>query len=403
MDPYEGEVSSGAIEYEPVSVKDVLVEMKDTAELLIDLSFSAVLHQSEPIAREVLRLEEQMDRLEMRGQMSLMLAARNPSEVEALAPVMGILTAADLISDASGDIAKIVLEDIGLPEALRAGLPAAMETLVRATVEPDSAYAGQTLVDIDLESQTGVRVIAIRRGTDWVLNPGPETTLESGDVTLLRGHETGIESVVETLSGQAYTPPPRPELIDEDLERAVNTIVHMKDLSELAVDLAYSSVLFDNAELAEEVRQLEVEVDALKSRFQAWTLTAAADAEDPVLLRGMLHLAASTEMISDAAVDIAEGVLRDIDTHQVVQLAVQESDEIITRIVVEPGSALEGVSIEGGVPATDVTMTALAIRRPESGWILLGQTDDTVRGGDILVAKGTRTSAAELEALTTAD
>ena len=38
------EPASGDVEYEPRSVKEVLAEMKDTAELLIDLSFSAVLH-----------------------------------------------------------------------------------------------------------------------------------------------------------------------------------------------------------------------------------------------------------------------------------------------------------------------------------------------------------------------
>ena len=33
----------GDVEYEPVSVVELLAEMKDTAELLIDLSYSSVL------------------------------------------------------------------------------------------------------------------------------------------------------------------------------------------------------------------------------------------------------------------------------------------------------------------------------------------------------------------------
>ena len=402
MDPFEGEVSSGAIEYEPVSVKDVLVEMKDTAELLIDLSYSAVLHDSEALAQEVVRLEERMDRLEMRANMSLMLAARSPADAEALAPVMGIVTAADLISDAAGDIAKVVLEDIGLPAELRTALPAAIETLVRAAVAPDSPVVGRTLEEIDMESLTGVRVIAIRRGEDWRLNPGPESVLEAEDVVLLRGPDPGIDEVVEELTGEPPTARESTPVEADDLERAVRTIVHMKDLSELAVDLAYSSVLFDNTALAEEVRRLEVEVDALKSRLQAWTLTAAAETDDPVTLRGLLHLAASTEVISDAAVDIAEGVLRDIDTHQVVQLAVSESDEVIVRVEVEPESTLEGVSIEDGVPETDATLSCLAIRRPEEGWLLLGDTGTTLEAGDVLLAKGTRTAGAAFESLSTA-
>ena len=143
MDLPAGEASSTPVEYEPVSVKDLLVEMKDTAELLIDLAYSAVLHRNEELAAEVLRLEHKMDVLEIRAQMSLLMAARSPSDAEALAPVLSIVTATDQISDAAGDIAKIVLEDIGLPEAMRAALPEAVETLVRATVVGESQLAGQ--------------------------------------------------------------------------------------------------------------------------------------------------------------------------------------------------------------------------------------------------------------------
>jgi uncharacterized protein with PhoU and TrkA domain len=399
MDPLEDEVSPASIEYEPVSVKDVLVEMKDTAELLIDLSYSAVLHRNEDLANEVLRLERQMDVLEMRARMGLMMATRNPSEAEQLAPVLGIVAATGTISDAAGDIAKIVLEEMGLPEAMRAALPEAAEVLVRGVVDPDSSYADRTLEDIDLESETGVRVIALRRGDDWLLNPGPETTVASDDVAFLRGPDTAIEEVYETITGAVYEVPAVEAPDIDDLERAVDTIVHMKNLSELAIDLAYSSVLFDSEGLAEEVRNLEIEVDAMQSRFEAWTLRAAADAEDPVTLRGLIRLGTSTEVISDAAVDLSEGVLRRLEVHPVVQMAVEESDEIITRVEVESGSPLDGTGITAGVPDTESTMSVIAIRRPDEGWLLVGDADAEIRGGDVLISKGTRTAAEAFDEL----
>ncbi|WP_254762729.1 potassium channel family protein [Natrinema marinum] len=402
MDPLEGETSSAPIEYEPVSVKDVLVEMKDTAELLIDLSYSAVLHRSEELATEVLRLEERMDVLEMRARMSLLMAARKPADAEQLAPVLGIVGAADGISDAAGDIAKIVLEDMGLPEAMRAALPDAAGTLVRGVVAANSPYAGRTLKDIDLESETGVRAIALRRGSDWLLNPGPNTRVEADDVALLRGPDTAIGDVYETLTGDGYEAPTAEAPDIDDLERAVDTIIHMKDFSELAVDLAYSSVLFDSEELAEEVRNLEVEVDAMQSRFEAWTLRAAADAADPVVLRGLIQLGSSTERISDTAIEISEGVLRDIDVHPVVQAAVQESDEIITRVAVEEGSELDGTAVTAGVPDAESTMSVIAIRRPSEGWLLVADADAELRGGDVLISKGTRTAAAAFRELAAA-
>lgn len=399
MDPFEDDTPSTPIKYEPVSAKDVLVEMKDTAELLIDLSYSAVLHGNEALAQEVIRLEHRMDVLEMRARMSLLMAARNPEDAEQLAPVLGIITATDSISDAAGDIAQTVFDEVGLPEAIRAALPEAVETLVRGTVAPASSYAGRTLNDLDLESETGVRVIALRRGDDWLLNPGPDTTIEANDVAFLRGPDVGMDEAYETLTETAYEAPEAPTPEIDDLERAVDSIVHMKNLSELAVDLAYSSALFDSEALAEEVGNLEVEVDALQSRFEAWTLQAAADTDDPVALRGLIRIGSASEMISDAAVEISEGVLRDIDVHPVVQLAVQESDELLTRVEVESGSRLDGVQVQEGVPDTDTTMTVLAIRRPDDEWLLVADSDATIQAGDVLITKGTRTAAEEFQTL----
>lgn len=399
MDISESDELTTPVEYEPVNVKDVLIEMKDTAELLIDLSYSAVLHQSDEIAAEVLRLEHQMDVLELRAQMGLLMAARSPSDAERLAPVLGIVTAADQISDAAGDIAKIVLEDIGLPEAMRAALPDAVESLLRGEVAADSAFAGRTLGEIDLESQTGIRVIALRRGDDWLLNPGPETSVRAGDVALLRGPEAEIGPVYETLTGESHDRDPPDTEVTDELERSVDAIIQMKNLSELAVDLAYSSVLFDDEELAEEVSNIEIEVDNLESRFEAWVLQAAADAADPVRLRGLIHLGTSTESISDAALDISEGVLRDIDVHPVVQMAVQESDEILTRAEITDGSTLDGTAVTGGVSETDAAISVIAIRRPNEGWLLVADSDAEFRGGDIVIAKGTRSTAEEFRTL----
>jgi len=387
---------AGRVEYEPASVKDLLAEMKDTAELLIDLSYSAVLHRSDGIAREVLELEERMDVLQIRARMSLLLAARNPEDAESLAPVLGIIGAAEKVSDAAGDIAKVVLEDIGVPENIRTSLPEAIETLVRAELDSASPYADHSLGDLNLETETGVRAIAVRRGGDWVVNPDAETVLRADDVLLLRGAEEGVESVYEAVTGTPYQAPAPPETGVADLERAVDSLVLMKNMSELAVDLAYGSVLFDSADIAEEVVELEAEVDALKSRFEAWTLRAAGRVEDPVGLRGLVHIATSTEVISDAALEISEGVLRGLDAHVVVQEAVEESDEIIVRVTVQPDSGLDGTTLGDRAVKTETGMRVIAKRRPvEDGteWTVQPGPDTDIRAGDVLLAKGTRMGA----------
>ena len=400
MDP------TGTVEYEPVSVKQVLAEMKDTAELLIDLSYSAVLLGSDDVAAEVLELEEKMDVLQLRARMSLLMAGRSTADAESLAPVLGMVGAAEKISDAAGDIAKIVLEDIGLPDTMRAALPEAVETLVRATISSDSPLADETLGGMNLETETGVRALAIRRQGNWLLNPDRETRLEAGDVVLFRGPEDGIAEVYRDATGDVYEPPEPPKGGVRDLERAVDSIVLMKDMGELAVDLAYGAVLFDSAEVAEEVVELEAEVDALQSRFEAWTLRAAADIDDPVSLRGLVHLARSTEVISDAALEMSEGVLRGLSTHPVVAEAVQESDEVIVRTTVYPDSDLAGTTIGDAEVKTATGMRIIAIRRGagesertgrEGGdWVVSPGPETRIQTGDVLIAKGTRTGGDRL-------
>jgi len=396
--------------YEPVGVVEVLAEMKDTSELLIDLSYSAVLLGSDELAEEVLELEERMDVLQLRARMSLLMAARNPSDAEGLAPVLGVVGAAEKISDAAGDIAKIVLEDIGLPDAMRVTLPEAVESLVRATIVPDSPLAGRTLGDLNLETETGVRAIAIRRPDGWLFNPGSETTLTVDDVVLFRGPEDGVTEVYADATGDAYTSPAAPEPAIDDLERAVDSIVHMKNMSELAVDLAYGAVLFDAADVAEEVLELEAEVDALQSRFEAWTLRAAGRVEDPVSLRGLVRLANATEVISDAALEISEGVLRGLGTHPVVAEAVRESDEVIVRTTVAGDAMLADTTLGDAMVKTETGMRVIAVRRGQdgpdatggahdSGWVVSPGPETRLHGGDVLIAKGTRDGADRLAAL----
>jgi len=413
---------TGSVEYEPVSVKAVLAEMKDTAELMIDLSYSAVLFGSPAVAEEVLALEDRMDVLQMRARMSLLMAARSPEDAEGLAPVLAVVGATEKISDAAGDIAKIVLEEMGLPDALRSSLPDAVETVARSTLEADSPYANRDLADVNLETETGVRIIAIRRGGgttdeadatrtrdvetgdrgDWLLNPDRETVLRPGDVLVLRGPDEQVAAVSEQTSGDPYEPPPEVAANIPDLERAVDSIVLMKNVSEVAVDLAYGAVLYDSADLAEEVSELEAEVDSLESRFEAWTLRAAASVDDPVSLRGLVHLARATEVISDAALEIAEGVLRGLGTHPVVAEAVFESDEVVVRVTVDEGSALDGPTLGEREVATETGMRVVAVRRADAegdAWVVSPGPNTELSAADVFVAKGTRAGAQRLAAL----
>jgi len=393
---------SGRVEYEPASVKALLAEMKDTAELLIDLSFSAVLHGSDDVAAEVLRLEERMDVLQLRARMSLLMAARNPEDAETLAPVLGVVGAAEKISDAAGDVAKVVLEDIGVPDAMRAALPEAVESLVRAELAADSPYAGRTLGDVNLETETGVRVIAIRRGGEWILNPDRETDLRAADVLLLRGPEARVGDVSEAATGERYEQPDPVEPDIEDLERAVDSVVLMKNMSELAVDLAYGAVLFDSG-----------------GPRQRGGRTGGGGRRPEIALRGVD--AAGREPRGGPGVAARPGPHRHLDGgHQRRRPRDQRGRAARPRHArrrpggrrgvrrgARPGRRGRRQRTRGDDPRQRAGgdgdgMRVIAVRRPDADsdeWVVQPGSATGIEAGDVLLAKGTRTSGDRLRTL----
>src|SRR5512139_2094493 len=98
--------------YKAVPVRETLVEMKDISEMMIDLAYSAAIMDNKPLAEEVMYLEKRMDDLVYILNMNLMLSARNWRDAETLAAVQRVGALTNVMSDAAGDIAGLVLRGI---------------------------------------------------------------------------------------------------------------------------------------------------------------------------------------------------------------------------------------------------------------------------------------------------
>lgn len=188
------------IEYKPVSVRDLLVEIKDLSELMIDLAYSAALFNSKALAEEVLELEKRVDTLAYLLDMHVMIAVRDAEDAERLVGVPAVASAADKISDAAADIATIVLRDIGIHPLVRQVFEKVEEHLIRVEICPDSILAGASLDALGLAARIGVDIIAVRRDKDWIINPKETERIEKGDVLIARGAPHGIDEL-EGLAG----------------------------------------------------------------------------------------------------------------------------------------------------------------------------------------------------------
>ena len=381
---------------EPKTVKELLVELKDASELMVDLAYAAVFFNEEKLAREVGRLEERMNGHLRRLRIMAMLAARSPEDAEGMAGVLWIADAIERIGGAASDIARVVAARLGIPDALRQDLRHADEMTARVKIRTDAPGAGRTLRDLSLPTETGMWVMAIRSGMDWRFDPGPDDVVSEHDVLLIRGPEEGV-NLVRELAGAA----PLPEFQGDDipalseLDRAVDILVELKDLAEVAVGLAYSSLLFNNKSLAAEVGAMEARSDILHDELESWVLRAAPEARNPDELRGLLRLGSASEYVCDSARDMTWYVEHDEPLHPVVQMALEETEETFAETVVEDGSNADGKSLRDLRVETETGMFVLAVQRG-SRWTYRPRARFVLKAGDRLISVGPEEGEEEL-------
>ena len=189
------------LEYEPTSVKELLTEMKDISELIIDLAYSSVLFDNQEMAEEVKLLEVRMDKLNYNIRMMAMMAARTKEDAEQLAGILQIAEAAETISNTAGDIVKLLKEENTGP-ILPKILKKADEQLFRIKVSKESNACDKKIDDLKIETETGMRIIAIRRGEFWIYNPDSKTYIKSDDWLISRGTDDGFLDLSKFLQGK---------------------------------------------------------------------------------------------------------------------------------------------------------------------------------------------------------
>src|SRR6266542_1581455 len=384
----------------PRNVKELLVEAKDVSELMVDLAYAAVFFSDEHLAEEVEVLEERMDGYLRRLREVAMLAARSPEDAEAMAGVLHIAAAMEKIGDAASDIARVIQAKLGIPAALRPDLRHADEIVGRVRVREGAPCVGRTLKDLLLPSETGMWLLAVRRGSEWEFDPQAETVLNEGDVLLFQGPEEGV-NLIRALAGA----PALPEGPDTEgamplteLDRAVDLLVAMKNSAEVAVGLAYSSLLFNDPALAAEVATLEARSDFLHDELESWVLKAAPEARNTDELRGLLRLAYASESIFDAARDMTWLIEQGEELHPVIQMALEETEEVAAETVIEPGSRAQGRSLKQLELETETGMFVLAVQRGRR-WIYRPRPRFELEAGDRVISLGPEEGVAEIEAL----
>ena len=165
-------------------------------------------------------------------------------------------------------------------------------------------------------------------------------------------------------------------------------VLEIKDKSELMVDLAYSSILYDNETIAKEVYDLEDLIDIIYQNLQKKTLENISNKKLKVNdALAVLRLAEAGEQIADAAQEIADVELRDVELHPIIKMSIRESDQVFTRVKVKPESILSGKTLGELKLASETGMMVIAMKH-ENRWLYGPNKKTKIDPDDILFAKG---------------
>jgi uncharacterized protein with PhoU and TrkA domain len=166
----------------------------------------------------------------------------------------------------------------------------------------------------------------------------------------------------------------------------VERFVELKNTSELMIDLAYSSLLLNCKELAEEVQRLEEYVDKLHTDFELLVLSSKFKKEEAKGFLGLIRLGVVAEKIADAAAEIAEVVLREIEPHPILKLTIKEAEETVASVKVAENSPLINKTLREVRIPEETGMWVLVIKRGDK--CIRPKPDSKIQAGDILIASG---------------
>jgi len=187
-------------------IEKMLLEIKDTSELMIDLAYSSLLYNNHDIAEEVFSMEEMVDEMVYKIQEMAIDRVLEDRDVTKALVIIKLSNAVEMISDAAMQIADVVLRNVQAHPVFQLSVRDSESIISTVIVSPDSDLANRTLGEVKLASICGMRVIAIKRENRYIFGPDKYTPLLPGDLLFVRGPEDGEKYLGDLAAGRETLP-----------------------------------------------------------------------------------------------------------------------------------------------------------------------------------------------------
>lgn len=187
------------------NLKEILILLRKYSQLIVDLGYAAVLEDNLDLAQEAFRIKTEIKELDYQLRKEALMVARlsrsAKEDIPQIANILQIGVAIKEISDGIDDLIEIALRNVGVHPIIRIAYSRKDIRVTRHEVGETSKLDGGKVEDVKMDPESGFRIMAMRRGDEWTLDPPGGKKLEYGDIVIIEGRDAAVRKMQEYVKG----------------------------------------------------------------------------------------------------------------------------------------------------------------------------------------------------------
>jgi uncharacterized protein with PhoU and TrkA domain len=176
---------------------DLLVEMKNSAEVAVGLAYSALLFNDQALAAEVGNLEARSDEVHDELESWVLRSSPEARNTDDLRGLLHLAHASEMIFDSAREMTRLVEQGEELHPVIAAALVESDEVGHETIVQAGSPADGRSIKELSIETETGMFVLAVQSGRRWTYRPKPRFVFHADDRIIAIGPAEGGEELDE--------------------------------------------------------------------------------------------------------------------------------------------------------------------------------------------------------------
>ena len=175
-----------------IEVAREIADLKNVADLMVDLAYHATMFEDEDVAREVLELEDYVDSKCTLLEREVISKLSAVERVEEVVTTIRVIMSLESIADAAAELASIIVSGLKPHPILKSVVEESEERILLLQVP--ERLSGVTIDDLGLYER-GASVIAVKRGGEWIFDPEDTQEIKAGDILIVRVFSEAVEAL----------------------------------------------------------------------------------------------------------------------------------------------------------------------------------------------------------------